>query len=154
MCAVLLSLTLSQSTHTYILGNKGKRNDKDYVFVHQHCCLSLYTTIIFWALSFFLSSWHDIIQTIKWQSPYSTFLTHSMFICPLCWRPPPPGVIFYLLPTFFESLVPLKNMCATKCYPHSLAETFQVLVMEFSSTRSKISGLFISSCLFFVPQGS
>ena len=28
-----------------------------------------------------------------------------------CWRPPAPWVIFHLLKTFFEPLVPLKNTC-------------------------------------------
>ena len=74
------------------------------------------------------------------------FATHNLSylpninLSPACWRPPAPRIIFHLLAPFFESLKPLKNSDAQH------AKVFHILVMEFSPTRPKISGLFIPHC--------
>ena len=45
---------------------------------------------------------------------------------PACWRTSAPRVIFHLLVTLFEPLEPLKNVCTTCCYLHTLAgESFR-----------------------------
>ena len=40
VCTFQPSPTLSYSTHIYISGNKRKRKEADYIFIHQHCCFS------------------------------------------------------------------------------------------------------------------
>ena len=36
--------TFSHSTISYILSNKKKRIEADYIFIYQRCCSSMYTT--------------------------------------------------------------------------------------------------------------
>ena len=49
LCVSLNSLSLSHSTHPYILDNKSKRKEADYVFIHQLCRLSLLNNITCWS---------------------------------------------------------------------------------------------------------
>ena len=44
VCAAQPSSTVPHSTHTYVLCNKRKRKETDYILIHQYCFLSLYTT--------------------------------------------------------------------------------------------------------------
>ena len=51
VCAAQPSSTLSYFTRSYILGNKRKRKEADYIFIHQYCCLSLlYSTLWWWLI--------------------------------------------------------------------------------------------------------
>ena len=55
-----------------------------------------------------ISSWLVIILIINWRQ--LALLDDDLK--PANWRPLSPRVIFHLLKTFFETLVPLKTMCA------------------------------------------
>ena len=88
-----------------------------------------FSVIIFETLSLFMSNGLVIIWTVNWWLPHLTRLT----------------VTSVLFKSSFISLhLSLKYADGTWCYLNTLAETFQVLVMEFSPTRLKISGLLIS----------
>ena len=80
------------------------------------------------------------LKTATHNQPYSFDVA--------CWRPLAPELIFHSFTPFFKHLVPLKNVWATWCYLHTLTEAFQVLLIEFSPSRPKISNLFIAQCSY------
>ena len=73
VCIINIFDFLPHSTHTYILGNKRKRKEADYIFIHQHCCLSLPTTEV-----------ASYKTTVVW--PLNSHLTnHPRKISKTCW---------------------------------------------------------------------
>ena len=93
---------------------------------------------------FFISPWLVINWTVNQRLSHTTFPTHLTLKYPACWRPPAPGIIFYL------PLMLLKNTFAWHgFYLFTLVILFQVLATEFSTTAPKYFG-FIRCSIFII----
>ena len=82
------------------------------------------------------------------KSHLTIVINHLLYLfnidlSPTCWRPLAPASHLLSLYDPLWTFWVTQKTCATWCYLHTLAEAFQVLMMEFSPTSSKISGLFI-----------